>query len=302
MNSGATKECSQAGGYVVTFASDEEFTFVASHVDAGAFWVGLHGNGNLNHYNPSAASEPGWATSCSGCYAHTANPTMALPKGDAGGSGQAICVEAFSDPAKSWVQIPCTGVNPPPYVVCEFEPAGRQSRQCGAAVCIDLVWTYGKKSYVYSAQPTTADEAEQACDQLGPGGRLVVFQSRDEREQLWKQLERVGMPPAIWIGLSQIGPSDGGMPDAADAGDAGDAGTIRPTGWLWDDDAAPDAHPSPWAESEPRTSGAGLTSRAYGWKEGIPVGSDDTLARNDALALDATLPYVCEIAVGDGGM
>jgi hypothetical protein len=164
-------------------------------------------------------------------------------------------------------------------------------------MCFDLVWTYGKKTYVYGFNPLPADAAEQTCRALG--GRLIVLRSRDEREQLWKELVNqsfVPTPVSVWIGLSK-GPVSG-VADAGIDGDASDAasGGGTASGWIWDDDASADAYPSPWGWGRPHT---GESTRAYLYSE-QPAASDNTLARNDG-PMPAALPYVCELDVGDGG-
>jgi len=290
----AETRCSDLGGHVVTFASEEEFGAAAGFmqtVDAGALWVGLvQVQGQVERqYNSVAPFEPGWSPDCSGCFAHAADPSAPLPRviaaSDDGGPPPAQpCVLAESDTARypSWRQSVCVAA-PSVHTMCEREPVGRQWIACDAGagvVCIDLVATRNAERYLL-LPPMTADGARQACESLG--GRLVVLQSRDEREQLWHQLSLLPAPPAkFWIGLSQ----------ATDAGDGA-------APWVWDDGTrvdAPDAHPSPWGRAEPILDG--LTSTAYlALYQAQP---DDTLARNSER--EVTLPAVCELAVvQDGG-
>jgi hypothetical protein len=166
-------------------------------------------------------------------------------------------------------------------VICEREPVGAQFTPCEAGICVDLVATYGAKRYVIVTRAATADVAAQSCTSFG--GRLVVLQSRDEREQLWLQLSRSSPELSrIWIGLSQ---KDGGSAD-----DAGDS-------WVWEDGTeadSPDGYPSPWGDHLPVT--VGTTSRAY--MRAYMGEIDDTLARNDEEAqIVQTLPFVCELPV-----
>jgi hypothetical protein len=280
--------------HVATFASEDEFRSVAQHVDAGWFWVGLQETSNNNDYTSFAEFEPGWAIPCTGCYVHTTDPTTGLPPGKATGTGGLYCVQASSNLAEqSWRMVPCSGLSPGLSVICEREPVGTQARLCKAGTCIDLVWTLGTKSYVYGVVPLSASDAELTCAVLG--GRLVVLGSRDEREQLWKQLSKLTVvPTALWIGLSQAGaaaPGDGG-PDGAATADATATGP-----WTWDDDAAVSAYPSAWAYARP-TPAANHATRAYLLKE-EPPGSDDTLARNDG-PMPQMLPYVCEVPADAG--
>jgi hypothetical protein len=118
------------------------------------------------------------------------------------------------------------------------------------------------------------------------GGRLLVLESREEREQLWRELSRLTLSqPRLWIGLSPVGVS------TVDAG--GDGGAAF---WVWDDGTrtdAPDAHPLPWGIGEPA-----MTSRALlTYETQRPI--DNTLAETDDTAV--ALPYVCQIATPDAG-
>ena len=154
-------------------------------------------------------------------------------------------------------------------------PAGVQSQHCDGGVCIDLVWTFPQKQYVYVSQKLGGDEAESYC--AGLGGTLVVLQSRDEREQLWRELSRmtgVGVPTDIWIGLSLV---DGG--------------------WVWDDGAGLDAYPSPFGDGQPK----GIGSRAYLVQSSVlPIPLDTTLGHNDVVST-TPLPFVCQLPGSDAG-
>jgi hypothetical protein len=276
--------------HVVTFASEDEFRAVAPTVDAGWFWVGLLETMNNNDYISEAQWEPGWVAQCPGCYLHTTDLTAGLPKSNVGGTGGDYCVQGSSDVKQpAWQMLPCSGLNPALPVVCEREPVGSQSRECDAGTCIDLVWTLGTKSYVYVAAPLPANRAESTC--RGLGGRLVVLRSRDEREQLWKELgKQMPVPPSVWIGLSETSGgagADGGFGDAS-AADAAGASV-----WVWDDDASVDAYVSPWGYDQPRTT-ANRSQRAYLMNE-QPAASDDTTARNEGPVPEAGLSYVCEV-------
>jgi hypothetical protein len=271
----AITKCAAMGGHVVTFASESEFQAVARTFDAGAFWVGLEPADPA--YDSVVAYEPGWSATCSGCFAHTDDPTVALVRSDVEPeAGTADCVEGVTGAdAGPWLRYPCTGA-PPLHVICEREPVGVQSEQCDAGVCLDVVATFGTKHYVYEDQPASPDAAQQTCQSLG--GRLVTLDTRDEREQLWLQLSRLTespSPSAIWIGLS-LG-RDGG------------------SGWTWDDGEPVDARPSPWGDREPHAPTDTTSPRAYLEHFATPP-LDDTLARNEAPPV-AALPFVCEILV-----
>jgi|HubBroStandDraft_2_1064218.scaffolds.fasta_scaffold04290_5 hypothetical protein len=270
----AVNRCAAMGGHVVTFASEAEFQAVSQSFDVGGFWVGLAPSDPP--YDSVVAYEPGWSTTCSGCFAHTADPTQALARFDADpDSGTEDCVQGVTGAdAGPWLKYACTG-GAALHVLCEREPVGFQSQQCDAGVCIDLVATFGTKRYVYQDEPASPDAAQQACQSLG--GRLVTLDSRDEREQLWLELSKLTeavSPTAIWIGLS-VG---------ADGGSA----------WTWDDGEPLDARPSPWGDREPHAPSTTTSPRAYLEHFATPP-LDDTLARNEGPV--ATLPFVCEILV-----
>lgn len=263
--------CTGATTHVVTFASGEELAAVVGVVDAGLFWVGMLQS--VGKFDSVTTFEPGWDPGCSGCFAQTPGLAQPLPGVDA---GQA-CVEGTSDLDASWQQIACQGNPRHIHTICEREPQGRLSRPCATidgGECFDLRFTHGDKSYVYVKVAAPADVAEQQCESLG--GTLVVLQSRDEREQLWKELQHIvgsGSPFSMWIGLSQ---RDGG----AD--------------WSWADDASEDAYASPWGDKEPRDG----ASQAFLYQNGgTPQLVDDTLARVPLSAL--FLPYVCQMAARD---
>jgi cysteine-rich repeat protein len=265
-----TTRCT-GSSHVVTFASEQELAAVVGALDAGAFWVGM--NQDVAKFDPVTLLEPGWDPTCSGCFAQTPDPTQPLPGYDGGAQA---CVEGFSDLDASWQQYPCTGGKRIP-VICEREPVGRLSQVCGlvdGGECFDLRFTYGSKTYVYVKLAAPADAAEQQCESLG--GTLVVLQSRDEREQLWKELARMsgaGLPTTIWIGLS--------IADGA-------------SDWTWADDASLDAYAPPWGDRQPKDGGA----RAYLFQNnGSPALVDETLARVETTAL--FLPYVCQLPARD---
>ena len=140
--------------------------------------------------------------------------------------------------------------------------------------CFELAWTAGSKRYVYlhnAAPSDTLDgSAEETCASLG--GSLVVLQSRDEREQLWRAVGGTQAQSAFWIGLS--------IPEGGSS-------------WVWDDDASDDAYPSPWGIRMPREPGG---TRAFLFQNGgTPPAVDDTLARNGTGAAPSFYPFVCQL-------
>lgn len=289
---GAPNICSaMIGAHVVTFASDLEFREVAAWVDlvdSGAFWVGLQGIVMApNAYRSVNANEPGWSRTCSGCYAHVVDASAPLPRygvGEAGTVGgltsTALCVVAFSNVAAhdTWYRSACSSGPVQLHTVCEREPVGALRAPCEAGVCITLPATYDAgKRYVYVSDPAAPEDAEAACASLG--GELVVFQSREEREQFWHEMGLLTAPPArLWMGLSQL---DGG--ESADSG---------PSSWVWDDgwlDRAPGGYPSAWGAGQPLQDAA--TTRALTAAKAGQV--DDSLAFDDETYPE--LSFVCEI-------
>jgi hypothetical protein len=301
----ATDLCSTiAGGHVVTFASEEEYQAVLGYyLDAGAdgapFWVGLEvtqSQTDNGHYTSAAEYEPGWRPDCPGCYAHTPDPTVPLQ----GNNG--FCVEAAPTAhPTAWQSVRCYG-SAPLRVLCEREPSttpgSSQAVECEAGICLNLVWTYPQKTYVYMDIGLPADDAEQSCRSLG--GRLVVLGSRDEREQLWYQLsnQAVTAPPVqVWIGLARANVDTGA--DAAIDGSAGMT-SVRAGPWVWDDDASADSYPPQWGAQQPIATGPGISTRAYLQYE--PTFSSSTLAVD--FPLDPTIgppAYVCELRGPDAG-
>ena len=283
-----------SNAHVVTFASDDEFQKVTAALDAGTFWVGL--KLGSPGYTSFAPNEPGWSTSCSGCYARTMGPDAGLAPYLDGSTppdaGPVACVAASSQPGQPWEQYPCE-VTPNPRratpldVICEFEPVGRRSMPCEAGTCIDLVATHGSKRYVYQEKLASAESAEAACSALGANAHLVVLQSSDEREQLWRELSQVlSQPRAVWIGLAQV-----------------QVGTTRrpQTAWQWDDGQPVQTYPSEWGDLQPIPSRfanfayATTTTRAYLQHPSLAP-YDDTLAHNDNVSV-SPMAYVCEIPV-----
>jgi hypothetical protein len=264
------------GSHVATFASDDELGATVLYarenaLGASDFWVGIH-DSNFR-YSSVVSDEPGWSPQCSGCYAHTADPRLALrlPRGVEAGAGCVVQTFLGGDAAiPPWEQHPCEGV-PAYHVLCEREPVGVHSRALDAGVVgIDLVYTFGEKYYVFVAQGLPAGDAEAYCASLGDGGTLVVFESRDEREQLWHELAQLQPPPSqVWVGLAT---DDGGF-------------------WTWDDGARTDAaYPPEWGVNEPVAE----AGRAFMQADPYLYAIDNTLGVS---AQDPTepMPFVCQI-------
>jgi hypothetical protein len=270
------------GSHVATFASEAELGAAVEYVRdnvlaATDYWVGLVDG--TYRYSSVVADEPGWSPQCSGCYAHTdvATAPLTLPKTVEAGAGCVIGTLLKSDPAlvPPWEQHACDSVLAV-HVLCEREPLGTHARMCDGGACIDLVFTAGTKDYLYVSAPLTASQAEAYCASQRSGGSLVVLESRDEREQLWREIAPLDPnDESVWIGLAT---DDAGL-------------------WTWDDGTRSDAgYPPPWAVGEPHAD-AGRAFMAYD-PNNLPV--DNTLAQT---ASDETtaLPFVCQFRIADGG-
>jgi hypothetical protein len=231
------------GGHVVTFASDEEFMAVTTALgppdDGGDywFWVGMRARvlGDNHYASVVMPYEPGWSPECKGCYARPNGDAGDFARNDAGIGGD--CVRSLASPsAASWEKYACIDAPKLP-VICEHEPDELSltsvGTQRGAYFRFGLVSTFPSKTYVYDPMPTPEGSAAITC--ASHNGTLVTLQSRDEREQLWRALEKTSATQ-VWIGLAA---SDGG--------------------WAWEGDASR-ANPPEWAIGEPVDSG---TRRAY---------------------------------------
>lgn len=215
---------SQQRAHVVTFASDDESAFVT---DAGfrGYWVGLTYAGNLLGYQSAgfSAGEPGWnfpanSAACPGCYARTGTDKSSYfaPLGPDGGTPDCV----YADSPQAWRHASCSGVMPRD-TVCEREPPGSRAAVCNGGICITLPKTQGQKRYLFVPTDTAADDARVSCESLG--GHLVIFDSREEREQLSREIYRTTGDDGttFWVGLS-----------ATDAG-----------GYAWDDGQPETARP-----------------------------------------------------------
>jgi hypothetical protein len=267
----ATKSACGPGAHIVTISSEEELTNVVAKVpslDAGApFWVGLHNDGT-NYV--AVNDEPGWGAGCAGCFG--------IPADDAGfrtgtGTGNPLCVVATTDVFTPWAKAACGATH---HVICEREPLGSLSDPCadftGNGGCITLRSTKDTgKRYLFVSESTTASDADLECRMLNRGS-LVVFASREEREELMRELAVMTAPTPpmnFWIGLTR----------------GGDAGTE----WTWDDNAPESAYPLPWAGGEPIASKDGGPARAYADRSHSNY--DNQLAHVEATNM---YPYVCQ--------
>jgi hypothetical protein len=276
----AFEACKKAGSHVVTVGSEVEANFASSLVaDAGGgpFWLGLEYHPSANGYvTPPFVDEPGYVynsgDSCLGCFGGASSDGGRLPPFD--DSGAPGCV--VSD-GGAWFGARCDGISGPGLqTLCEREPPGQRDYVCGGALCTTVPFTFGKKRYVFDPTPVSVDQASQNCTVQYPGSRLVQLDSREEREELVREILLIlgpGAQPTLWIGYRR----DSTSSDA---------------GWVWEDGDA--GRPVPWASNEPAPGGGG---RAY---LRVYDGYDTALAATEE---DQAVRYtLCERpAVPDGG-
>jgi hypothetical protein len=253
-NEQAAEACK--GGHIVTIDSEHEAALVDSMTSL-PYWVGYEKAGG--GYRSVVPTEPGFTVDggCPGCYV----------RGLTSADGGAECVVAEDG---GWSLSACTGTTAA--TICEREPLGKRSFFChlGATYCATTTKTVGKKRYLLyyvTSAVRSANAAAMECAQHD-GGRLVVFESREEREQIVQELLRleVETPFSAWIGAT----NDGGT-------------------WTWDDGRPVDdgGLPSPWGTDQPNAA----KGRAF-----IRIGSaflDSQLAQADG---DDTVvrAFICE--------
>ena len=267
----AGASCEANGAHVVRFVSEREVSFVANQV-ATMYWVGLKDPVAGDHtWLPSeATNEPGWSSQCPGCFAHIDAGAADIPTIDAG--RRCVQGDTANDAAvPAWTQLSCKG--PSRLTLCEREPVGRRAVACHVGglqgACFTVAATLGMKSYLLLPTKWIASDAVQHCSVLG--GALVVFQSREEREQVGGEIgTQTAVPGAndFWIGLA-----------------ADDAGA-----WGWDGDGEAGAlEPPPWGLSQPPIT---TSARAYVVVSAGAV--DSELARAQTSAAEAHYA-LCEL-------
>jgi hypothetical protein len=275
----ANDACRARGAHLVTFTSDEELATVSAWSgwpDAGGVWIGLSLDGAQRAYTQVVAMEPGVSDPplgggrCEGCFARAQNwpktpfPPLALADG---GTLRGSCVASLSDASATWFQSPCDTVVATLQTVCERESFGQTIHQCGTLWCFEARSTLGNKRYLYFPTAMTADDAKASCVSLG--GRLAVWRSRQERDEIARELETrtpANIPLSVWIGLSNAG----GV-------------------WTWDDGEVLEAHPVPWGAGEPVA-----VSDAARAVMRLSSGDYDTQLAHAAPAA-GVYPFVCEI-------
>jgi hypothetical protein len=274
--SAAVSACAQIGAHVVTLSSAKEAAFVQEMVTAAdgtqqPFWVGLSIRDDRGGYAPPLSlNEPGWPStsgSCSGCFAMGADDAGAFlsERGEDAGTSSACLVST----KERWLRAPCVGTEAR-HTLCEREPLGQRTYPCGGLLCMSVPATMGKKRYLLWPSPETAENAASLCAASDPRASLWMLDSREEREQLVREiLSRFSLPTEVWIGLSVVNGS-----------------------WVWADGVPVEqgTRPKPWANTEPSHDGG----RAY---LRIDENAFDTqLARSeDADAGANTRIFVCQI-------
>jgi hypothetical protein len=240
--------CEEQGAHLVRFVDSKEYAFVSMNAPT-RFWVGIRATGKApESWLPAEATpEPGWDPGCTGCFA-AVDAGLTVIKGN-------CFTGSPSEPPSSpppWTQTTC--VDPSEYYPqCEREPPGSRVFACPAGSCFTVKAT--PKRYVLVPGSTGtgnaqlgANDALQACAHLG--GRLVVFDSPEEREQVAYEL--ASRATDFWLGLAP-GP-DGG--------------------WAWDTEGG--LSPLPWGEGQPVATPSGV-ERAYAYIS--PGAVDSELAR-----------------------
>jgi hypothetical protein len=245
-----------AGGHLVTIGSDREAAFVDG-LDAGAYWVGASLQEALAGFGAVVETEPGIAADggCPGCFARP------IVQGDGG------CLVALDG---GWSLSPCFDGGATT-TICEREPLGTRSFFCPGPYCATVKGA-AKRYVIYASAAVTAEAAAAECARYDQG-RLVVFESREERERVVREILLLGVetdptPFTAWIGVS----NDGGT-------------------WSWDDGRPIDdgGRPSPWGADQPGAN----TGRAF-----IRVGKafyDSQLAQANG-DVTATRPFICQRA------
>jgi hypothetical protein len=269
----AVGACGPFRAHVATFVSDDEVALVRD-AGFGSFWVGLSYVSSLAGYQSVEVvnGEPGWnypsnGPVCAGCYARidpTSFPYFPPLGPDAATPDPLDCVTSADGGA--WTAVPCNSPPPSPQTLCEREPPGSRASVCNGGICVTLAAT--SKKYIYVPTETAADDARTFCRSLA-NGNLVLFDTREEREELVRELARFigpGEEVDFWIGIA-----------------AGEGG-----GFVWDDGKPETARPSAWGFD----AGAASTSaRAFVSVQGKnPI--DQGLAHADPGT--SSYPFVCE--------
>ena len=119
---------------------------------------------------------------CPGCFGVGADAGT-FPLADVDASDTTIDTSCVASRGGTWFRVPCSGAITRP-TICEREPAGVRGQACGNdGICFTVAQTSGEKTYLVAVSPADPETADTTCRFLD-GGSLVVFDSREEREQL----------------------------------------------------------------------------------------------------------------------
>ena len=294
----AAAECAALGAHVVTFDDVDEQDEVDGFfgADGGTYWIALTQDATQADpiYDVGSVNEPGWRASCSGCYGPTlkAGQTSFLNFCKAFFVAAPCVAHTPTNPA--FIGVSCSGSCEADasavedadtgvlgvHALCEREPAGLTGVPCDdGGVCITL--KDRSSSYELVMSPATWAAAQTACTQKtsssGAHGHLVVFNMRDERAQLSRELSARLQPGApelnYWVGLQYV---------ASDAGGA----------WTWVGGHPETVYPSEWADGEPSPSTGPL---AFATVEVVAESTTfDRQLLHAGFDQDSPLPYVCE--------
>jgi hypothetical protein len=255
---GQATGCSSVGAHVVTLGSSDELGRLAGNLvlpPSQEFWLGLRRDlsDDAGVIYQSVVDEPGFARHrvCSGCFGPSAEKDGGLLpyNRSSDSSPEPECVTWLLRTNPRWYATNCESNFP---TICEREPVGSRRYSCGAAdSCFTVLWDLSTsapgKRYVWSPKPLTAQAASKHCAQLsdaGPKASLVVFESDEEREQVFYELMHLPKPPTdFWIGL-RLEVQEGGPPE-----------------WTWDNGKNHTFYPPPWGDHEPSASKPG--ARAF---------------------------------------
>ena len=244
----AKARCKAERAHVVTLANATEAKLLEQiSADEAGYWVGLSRSTDLGGAYGPPIEEPGFpypgasATAaqgpCPGCFG-IGDDAGTFPLADVDASDTTTDTSCLASRSGTWFRVPCSAAVTRP-TICEREPAGVRSQPCGNdGICFTVRQTAGKKSYLLSVSPADPDTADTTCRFLD-GGSLVVFESREEREQLAHEIYARNSFSAqgVWIGLH----AEGGT-------------------WIWDDGVVAEANagrPLPWGNAEPTSASEG---------------------------------------------